>query len=42
MSQRRPGGRGVDGCTPFEGSTVFFRGVRRGGGTGVGGTVSWS
>jgi hypothetical protein len=27
---------------PFEGATVLFRVVRRGGGTGVGGTVSWN
>jgi hypothetical protein len=27
---------------PFEGATVLFRGVRRGGSTGVGGTVSWN
>jgi hypothetical protein len=39
-SQRRPGGRGVDGRTLFEGSAVLFRGVRHGDGTGVGGTVS--
>jgi hypothetical protein len=34
--------RGVGIRTSFEGSVVLFRGVRRGGRTGVGGTVSWS
>jgi hypothetical protein len=39
-SRCRPGGHGVCGRTPFEGALILFREARRGGGTGVGGTVS--
>jgi hypothetical protein len=39
-SRRCPGEHGVGGRTPFEGTVVLFRGARRGGGMGVGGTMS--
>jgi hypothetical protein len=39
-SRHRPGRARVGGRTPFEGDVVLFRGVRRGGSMGVGGT--WS
>jgi hypothetical protein len=42
MSRRLQRGRGVSVRTSFEGSAVLFRGVRRGGCTRVGGTVSRS
>jgi hypothetical protein len=40
MSRRRPRLARSSGRTPFEGATILFRGVRRGGGMGVDRTVS--
>jgi hypothetical protein len=42
MSRRCPARAWVDIRTSFEGSVVLFRGVQRGGRTGVGGTASQS